>query len=126
MAVLSGATASGRQMAQALLTTTVATYYTAPAASMNVTSPSATAYIKEIILANSSASSAAVTLYVVPSGGTVGGAYGNMILPAVTVNNNDTKILSGLNLMMPAGATIQAVCNTASAINMTISGVEVV
>lgn len=116
MAVLTTATASGRQMYAGTLTTTLTTtLYTAPAASANVTSPSATAYVKEIVLTNTTATAATVTI-------AVGGVT---ILSGVSVNGNDTKVLSGLNVMIPASGTITGGAGTATAINAYISGVEV-
>jgi hypothetical protein len=123
MAWTQQAQSSGRQFYQGQPGTTVSTLYTAPAASSNVTSPSATAYIKEIILANTTGAAATVTLYLVPSGGTAGVA--NMIVPALSINANDAKVLAGLNTFIPAGATIQGVQGTSGAITVTISGMEV-
>lgn len=113
------ATASGRQFYQGQPGTTATTLYTAPAQSSNVPSPYATAYIKEIILANTTASAATVTIGI---GGT---AAANQIVPTVTVNPNDVKIISGINTMVPASGTIQAQQGTSGAITVTICGVEV-
>lgn len=119
MAVSSQATASMRQMYMGQPGTSATTLYTAPSASANVTAPSATAYIKEIIIANTTANAATITI------GINGTAAANQIVPAVSVNGNDVKVLSGLNTAIPAGGTIQALQGTVSAITVTISGVEV-
>jgi hypothetical protein len=123
MAVLTSATASHRQMYQGQPGTTVSTLYTAPANNTNVTAPSSTAYIKEIIIANTTATAATITLHVVPSGGTVG--LGTQTIPTVTIGGNDSKILTGLNTAIPPGGTIQGLQGTASAVTVTISGTEV-
>lgn len=119
MAVLSGATASGRQFCQVQAPTSATSYYTAPSNNSNVTSPSATAYIKEIIICNTSGTAVTATI-------SVGGGNGvNNIISGLSINPNDTKILSGLNTMIPAGQSIFVWGNTASALSVTISGVEV-
>lgn len=115
MAVLSTATASGKLLVANVLTGSSAVLYTAPAQTANVTAPSATAYIKEIIIANNTATAATVTI-------TIGTAA---ILTAVSIAANDTKIMSGLNTMIPAGLTLSALSGTASALTLYISGVEV-
>jgi hypothetical protein len=119
MAVLSGATASGRQMYQGQPTTTNSTLYTAPTNNANVTSPSATAYVKEIIICNTTATAASISIYV------GGGGITNRIISEISVAGNDTKFLSGLNIMIPAGAIIAGYQDTAASLTVTISGVEV-
>lgn len=115
MAVLLTATASGKQMYAGTLGTLSSTLYTAPAASANVVSPSATAYIKEIIIANTTGSAATVTLTVA----------GVTILGALSVGANDTKVLGGLNIMIPASNVVTALASVASTINLYVSGVEI-
>lgn len=114
MAVLSTAVSSGRNFCSIALTTSSATLYTAPSANANVTSPSSTAYIKEIVLVNTTASALTVTLNV------NGVAY----MTALSIGANDTKVLSGLNTMMNAGATITGLASVAGC-NVIISGTEV-
>jgi hypothetical protein len=46
-------------------------------------------------------------------------------LSGVSVAANDTKIISGINTMIPAGGTLQASQGTAGALTVTVSGVEV-
>ncbi|UNO48060.1 hypothetical protein [Alicyclobacillus acidoterrestris] len=132
MTVLSGATASGRQFYQGQLSTSsVTTLYTAPAASSNVTSTtagtsgssgsagSATAYVKEIVLSNNMSSSVTASI-------TIGPNSSNQypFIPNVTINGFDTKIISGLNTMLPANSVIQGFASAAG-IYCTISGVEI-
>ena len=119
MSLTAAAVASPRQLYQGQPGTTVGTLYTAPAASANVTSPSATAYITEIVIANTTASAATISLYI------GGSAAANAILSGLSIAANDTKILTGLKTAIPAGATIQALQGTAAAITLTLSGVEV-
>lgn len=76
--------------------------YTAPAYDSNVTTPSATAIIKEILLANTTATAATVTLGI---GGT---AAANQFIPTVTVQPNDTKVIRNLDTMLGGGETIYA------------------
>ena len=115
MAVLPSAIASPRVLCSGTATTTGTAYYTAPSNSANITFPSATAYIKEIILCNIIAS--AITVAVVVDGVN--------IISGLTINPGDSKIITGLNTMLTAGSTIQLVSNTSSALTFTISGVEV-
>lgn len=123
MSVSAAASASPRQLCQGQPTTSATTFYTAPAVSANVTSPSATAYINEIIIANTSAAIATLRIHLVPSGNAA--LASNAILYDVPIPANDTKILSGLSMKMPAGSLISVSQGTASAITLTISGCEV-
>lgn len=97
------------------LTTTAGTVlYTAPAASSNVTSPSATAYVKEIILSNTTTGALTATVNV----------NGVAILSGVSIAANDTKVLSGLSTALNAGSTITGSAS-ATGINCVVSGTEV-
>lgn len=119
MAISPASVASPRQLYQGQPGTGASTLYTAPALSANVTSPSATAYVTEIIICNTTASAATITI------GINGVAASNQLIGAITINANDTKVISGIRTLMPAGSTLQALQGTASAITLTISGVEV-
>lgn len=119
MAWTTQAVASGRQFYQGQPGTAATTLYTAPAASSNVTSPSATAIIEEIILTNTTATAATVSI------GINGTAAANLIVASLSIAGNDTKVLTGLRTALPAGATIQALQGTAGSITVTISGSEV-
>lgn len=122
MAYTTGAISSPRQMAAYSATTVSATVYTAPAYTTNVSSPSATAIIKEIIIANiNSGTSAGVSISINPAGGT-GGYY---IMLAVPISAQDSKVLTGMNLMLPAGASVNVFASANSSIQVIISGVEV-
>ena len=115
MAVTQNATANGRNMCAAALSTTLSTVlYTAPALNVNVTTPSSTAYVKEIIVANTTAAVVNVTL----------GVNGVNVLGALPIAAYDTKVIGGLNTMINAGATITGGAS-AVGVNVDISGVEV-
>jgi hypothetical protein len=115
MAVSQNAAASGRNFCSAALTTTLSTVlYTAPALNANVTTPSSTAYVKEIVVANTTAATINVTK----------GVNGRAIMGAIPVAPYDTKILRGLNTMLDAGATITGGAS-AVGVNAVVSGVEV-
>jgi ATP-dependent protease ClpP protease subunit len=80
------------------------------------------AIIKQILLANTSASSVTITIYLVPSGGTAGA--GNMIVSDITVNAK-TVVTIDMAQVMNAGDFLVGVQSTSGAITVTISGVEV-
>jgi hypothetical protein len=113
MALLSTAIASPKQLYSGSPTTTLTTIYTAPGASANVTSPSATAYIKEVIVCNTTAAAISATISI-PGGYLLNGT----LIPA-----NDTKVLS-LNTYLIAYGILQSSA-TAIGLYVTISGVEV-
>jgi hypothetical protein len=123
MSVNNQAQASARQMYQGQPGTSATTLYTAPAANANVTSPSATAYITEIILTNTTATAATITLGIVPSAGSLGVA--NEIMTAVSIPANSVQYFSGLKTYMSAQSFLSALQGTSGAITVTISGVEV-
>jgi hypothetical protein len=89
--------------------------YTAPA--------STTTTIKTIVLANTTASDARATLHLVPSAGSA--TTSNQILGAVTVSANTTTTIDTA-IVIPTGASIYALASTTSAINIHISGIEIV
>jgi len=78
--------------------------------------------IKQILLANNAAAAAAVSISLVPSGGTAGAA--NRIVPNVSVNANSVVAIDMSQVMEP-GDFLSAVQGTAGAITVTISGVVV-
>jgi len=123
MPISSSAIASPRQLYQGQPGTAAGTLYTAPASDTNVPSPYATAYITEIIICNTSGTTVTATLYVVPSGSTAGPA--NAIISAYSVGANNSVILTGLRTAIPPGGTLQGSQNTAGALTLTITGVEV-
>ena len=123
MAVTNQAIASARQMYIGQPGTSATTLYTAPNYSSNVTSPSATAYITEIVLTNTTSSDATITLGIVPNAGSLG--VTNEIMVAVKIPANSVQYFSGLKTYMPAQSFLSALQGTAGAITLTISGVEV-
>ncbi len=119
-------------------TTGATALYTAKNYTTNVTSDSgatsgnsgtgsATVYVKEINTTNVSSATANYSLFIVPAGGIActTTAYHYNIPVAVPTNGGDAKTFSGINAMMPAGSTLQAVQSVAGALTLTISGVEV-
>lgn len=105
-----------KKLAQAAIsaTPTVDTLYTVPGSTSTM--------VKDIDLANTTAASITVTLYLVPSAGTPGA--GNVLLPSIPVPANGIQQWSGTQVLN-AGDMIQA---TASAVGVTanISGGEAV
>lgn len=96
------------------LTTTAATVYTVPA--------STTTLIKQILVSNVGGIDARATIHIVPNGGSVSNA--NKAFGEILVNANTTQVVDG-SIVVPAGATIRALANVNSAINLHISGVEI-
>lgn len=86
--------------------TTSATLYTVPA--------STTTILKNVVLSNTTATTAVVTI----------GVGGKNILTNYTVAANDTAVVD-LSLVLSASDTITCVQTTANAVNVFLSGVEV-
>ncbi|KEO82093.1 hypothetical protein [Tumebacillus flagellatus] len=97
--------------------------YTTPSPSPNVTLPSATACVKEIMAANTGSTAATVSLHLVPGGSSPSAS--NQVLSSLSIPANDVRVLSNLNLMLPANCTLQASQGSSKAILMIISGVEI-
>lgn len=89
--------------------------YTVPA--------STSAIVKEIIMTNITTTAATVSIGVVPSGGTAGAT--NRIIEGLTIPANDIKV-APLSTVLNAGDFLSGLQGTASAITVTISGVEIV
>ncbi len=87
--------------------TTSATLYTTPA--------STTTILKNVVLSNTTATAAVVTISVA----------GKNIVSGYTIQPNDTVVID-LSLVLSAADTITGVQATASAVNVFLSGVEVV
>ena len=103
-----------KQLAQnAQANTTETTVYTTPA--------STTCIIKQIIVANTTGSAANYSISIVASGGTAGDT--NRIVKTVSFAANSTTIYD-LTQVMATGGFISILQGTASAITVTISGVE--
>jgi len=100
-----------------LLTTGAVAYFTA-----SDTSDSVGAIIKELWLTNTGAADVAVTIYVVPLGGSAGAA--NCIMSAVNVPVGMPFPFSCWKTM-GAGASIFALAATGSVIALSVSGMEI-
>lgn len=99
------------------LTTSVATYYSAP--------ENTSAIIKKLTITNTSGSAVTVTLYLVPSGGTASAA--NEITSAIPVSAG--KAYEAYEMEGHALApddSIQALAGAATSLNIRCSGVEIV
>jgi len=97
------------------LGTSASTLYT-------VTAPATSAVVKQLLVSNYSASSASITVYFVPSGGTAGN--GNAVVPAVAISPNSTITLD-ITQVLSVGGFISALSSAGSSINLMISGYEV-
>jgi len=99
----------------AQLTATTATYYTTGANTNTI--------VDSAIASNGTGTNRTITVYLVPSGGTADGT--NVVIPALTVPANGDITLNRLILQaIPAGATLQAKSDAASAVNLRVSGRE--
>lgn len=99
----------GLQLGQAAMTTSYATIYTVP------TNPATRTYIKDITVANTTASPINIYVSIVPNGGTAGTSnsifYGNALPGATTVQWTGSQIMN-------SGGTIQV---KASAVGCTVT-----
>ena len=78
--------------------------------------------IKQLILANYTATDRTAQIKVVPSGGTTGDEH--IIFGDITVQANTTQVID-LAMVVAASASIRGKASAASAINVHVSGVEV-
>jgi len=78
--------------------------------------------LKEIILTNTAAASASISLNIVPSAGTLGVA--NAILSSMLLQPHETKVIS-LSVILANGDTFQVSSDTNNVIGVTLSGVTV-
>ena len=78
--------------------------------------------IKQILLANYTATDATVEVKVIPSGDTTGDQH--IILGDTTVQANTTTVID-LAMVIPASASVAALCSAATSVNIHVSGVEV-
>jgi len=98
------------------LTTTTATYYTAP--------PNQSAIIRRVTLVNTTGTARTVNLYLVPDGDSAGAA--NQIMSARTISANESYSEPDVEgHVLGAGGTIQADADSGSAVTIIASGVEV-
>ena len=121
MAVTTNAVASPRQLYQGQPGTSVASLnYTSPGYSSNVTSPSATAYITEILFCNTTDTAATISLFM--GGTTAAFAF----VYNLTVEPYDVIVMPFQeHTMIPAGTTLYGSQGTSGAITVTMSGAEV-
>lgn len=78
--------------------------------------------IKQILLANYTATDRTVEIKVIPNGDTTGDQH--IIFGDVTVLANTTTTID-LAMVIPASASVAAKCSAATAVNIHVSGVEV-
>jgi|DEB0MinimDraft_10_1074344.scaffolds.fasta_scaffold10157_2 hypothetical protein len=92
------------------------TYYTVPTNKVTV--------VRALTLCNTTGTGRTVDIHFVPSGGSADAT--NQIVDALSVPSTDQiTVPEALNHVLPAGATIQAVADAATAVTITASGVEV-
>jgi len=82
---------------------------------------STTTIVKSILLCNTTATSRDLSISVVPSGGTAGVA--NRILAVFPLPPFVTAFLD-VHIVMETGGFISAICSAASAITVTVAGLE--
>lgn len=111
------ATKGKRLVEGAQLTTSAATYYTAPA--------NTRVRIDAVTLTNTSGAAATVTLHLVPAGGTAGD--GNMIAKEKSLDAGESATArEALGHWLEPGGSIQALASAATSVTLVASGVEVV
>lgn len=121
MAQPAPAVATGIRMYQGQPSGIEATVYTAPGyASGSPYQAGPTALARRIIVCNATASAATLTLYLVPTGSTAGGA--NMIMNAVSIAAEETQIFD-LEQEMNPGDFLALLSSAANTLTVTISGV---
>lgn len=99
------------------LTTSAATYYTAPA--------NTKARIDNLTLTNTTASAVTATVHLVASGGSASAS--NTIVSARSLAPGESYVVPGaINQWILAGGTIQALASSATAVTIVASGVEYV
>lgn len=99
----------------AQLTTSVATYYAAPA--------NGKALLKKLTLTNTSAAAVTVTLHLVAAAGVAG--VNNMPVDAHSIGAGATyDCTEVVNHILEAGGTIQALASAATAVTIMASGAE--
>jgi len=78
--------------------------------------------IKQIMLANYTATDRTVEIKVIPSGDSTGDQH--IIFGDTTVQANTTTVID-LAMVIPASASVAAKCSAATSVNIHVSGVEV-
>lgn len=103
--------------AGAQLTTSAATYYTAPA--------NTTTIIQAVVLTNTTGGAITATVHLVASGGTATAL--NMVLSAKSLLAGETYIVPGTaGLVLATGGTLQALASANTSISIMASGTEIV
>lgn len=102
-----------KNLAQAIIPTSVNTIYTVP--------PATVAIAKEISFCNTTNSIVQVNLYFVQTGDSAG--VKNSFLINNVLIGYETQVYS-LNRFLNAGTTIQVISNTLNAVGIEVSGVE--
>jgi hypothetical protein len=99
------------------LTTSVATYYTAPAKT--------TTLIKKVTATNTSGGAVSLTLYLVPSAGSSGDA--STITDAKAIGAGATyEAYEAENQVLMPGDSIQALADANTSVTLMVSGIEIV
>jgi len=101
------------------LTTSAATYYTVPEQPDNTVT-----MVRGVVLCNTSAAAAEVRVHNVASGGSA--AASNAIVYDLSISAGQTYVLcfdEGA-WVMTKGMTVQALCDTSTAVTITLSGEE--
>lgn len=97
------------------LTTSAATYYTTPANTL--------ATISACSVTNTTATAQTATIHLVPNGGTADAT--NCVCSARVVAPGETYNVAGaIGQTLPAGATLQALADSATALTLVASGYE--
>lgn len=81
-----------------------------------------TAVCKQFIISNTSASSASVTFHLVPSSGSA--AIGNAFVYQLSIAPNSSLIYAA-DIPLESGESIHALASAGSAVNLTITGIEI-
>lgn len=111
------ATTPKRLVSGSQLTTSAATYYTAPASTKT--------RISAFTATNTTAGAVTVTVYLVPSGGSADNT--NKVADVVSLAANETKAITGaIGHVLEAAGTIQALASANTSINIVVSGYEIV
>lgn len=82
-----------------------------------------TAVVKQIVLNNTGATAVAVTVHLVPNGGSA--TTSNQIITSLSVAGNSQVIWSA-DLPLDAGDSLQPFAGASNAVTSTISGIEIV
>lgn len=104
-----------KPITSAQLTTSAATYYTAPTVKASL--------IRQLVATNTTATNRTVTVYLVPSGGTAGAAN-ELIITRIVPANDSIILWEALNQALATGGTIQALADAGTAVTLSGSVVE--